>query len=280
MDGGVLQMRFWGVRGNVPPLHPSAEFGNHTTCLEVGVAGFPSVLVDLGSGAVPAARDLLARGVRKFEIFQTHLHLDHLAGLFAFAPLYNKDCEVRWRAARTDLEPAVMALMTPPFHPVPFSAIAARVEFEALPESGSREFPQLGLNVSWAPLAHPQGCTAYRFDDGRNAVVVATDVELGAAAAHPGLERLLREPYPAGLALVDGTYTDDELPRHAGWGHSSWTQARALAGRCGVGRVVIVHHHPVKTDAELAALEGAAGGVLWAREGRSLRLSGNRLDAG
>jgi phosphoribosyl 1,2-cyclic phosphodiesterase len=277
MDGG-LQIRFWGVRGNVAPLQASAEFGNHTTCLEVGAAGFPSVLVDLGSGAVPAARELLARGIRDFEIFQTHLHLDHMQGLFAFAPLYHEKCAIRWHAARPDLEAAVRALMAPPFHPVSFSAVAARVDFEALPESGARKFPHLGLTVGWTPLAHPQGCTAYRFDDGRNAVVVATDVELGAAAAHPGLERLLREPYPAGLALVDGTYTDDELPRHAGWGHSSWTQARALADRCGVGRVVIVHHHPAKTDAELAALEDGAGSLRWAREGGSLRLSGNRLE--
>ena len=60
MDG-VLQIRLWGVRGNSAPFQASTEFGNHTTCIEVGVDGFPSVLVDMGSGAVPAARDFLAR---------------------------------------------------------------------------------------------------------------------------------------------------------------------------------------------------------------------------
>ncbi len=274
MDG-VLQIRLWGVRGNSAPFQASTEFGNHTTCIEVGVDGFPSVLVDMGSGAVPAARDFLARGVRQFEIFQTHLHMDHLLGLFSFAPLYSAECGVRWHAARPDLEPTVKALMAPPLHPVPFEALAARVGFEVMPSQGVRELPELGMTVSWAPVAHPQGCTAYRFDSGSSAVVVATDVELGAVSVHPGLERLLREPYPAGLALMDGTYTDEELSRHAGWGHSSWTQARDFSARCGVGRMMVMHHHPARTDEELEELVSAAEPVRWAREGGMVRLSGN-----
>ena len=64
------------------PAQPSTEFGIHTTCVEVGVEGFPSVLVDMGSGAIPASVEFMKRNVHEFDIFQTHLHMDHFLGVF------------------------------------------------------------------------------------------------------------------------------------------------------------------------------------------------------
>ena len=45
----------------------------------------------------------------------------------------------------------------------------------------------------------------------------------------------------------------------------------------GIGHLLITHHHPNKTDADLLALEAAATPVTWAREGRTYTLAGNTL---
>jgi len=274
---GILKIQCWGVRGNMGPAQPSIEYGIHTTCVEVGVAGFPSALVDMGSGAIPAAVELMKRNVREFDIFQTHLHMDHLQGLFAFAPFYRSGNVIRWRSARPDLEANIRALHAPPLHPLTLDQAPAKFEFAELPERGSRYFPYLGMTVSWEPLAHPQGCTGFRFDSGDSAIVFATDVELDSTHDHSGLERLLREPYPAGLLIIDGMFMNDEMAAHRGWGHSSWTEGLAMARRCGVENVQIFHHHYKYTDADLRAIEQAAAPVRWARENTVTSLCANRL---
>lgn len=272
-----LQLRFWGARGNLPPLTPSREFGNHTTCLQVQAAGFPPLLVDMGSGLSGAGALLVGQGVREFDVFLSHLHVDHLQGMFSFMPFYRRDCTVRIHAARPDLESALRMLFGPPYHPVALQALSCRLEMISLPAEGCRRFDRLGLTLGWCQVPHPQGCTAYRFDDGANAAVFATDVELGTAPAHPALERLLTQPRSAGLLVADGFFTDQEVDQYADWGHSSWEQCRDLQLRTGVAGLVITHHHPARTDADLRGLEAQAGGVHWARENETLILRGNRV---
>lgn len=274
-----LAIRFWGTRGNAAPLAPSVEFGIHTTCVEIQAAGNPALLVDMGTGIIGAGASLLAQGRREFDVLLTHLHIDHLQGVFSFAPFYRSGCRVRLRAARPDLKPALTTLLDAPFHPVRLERLAAKLDFIEMPLEGSAAFPEYGMTVSWGPLAHPQGCTGYRFDDGSNAIVFATDVELGAPVSHAPLERLLREPYPAGLAVLDGFFTDDEIDQYADWGHSSWGQARDAGRRAGVHRTMVTHHHPNQTDEKLRAHEAEARPLHWARDGATVVLAGNRVTA-
>lgn len=277
MSDKWLQIRFWGTRGNAAPHQPSTEFGNHTTCVEVRSRQGPGFLVDLGTGAIGAGQTLLAEGLREFDVLLTHLHIDHLQGLVSFAPLYRADCTVRVHAARADVAAAVHTLFAAPFHPVPFARLPARVEFVTLPECGTAVFARAGLSLSWAPLAHPGGCTGYRFDDGLSALVFATDVELGVRASAPPLECLLREPCRAGLAVLDGFFADAEIDQYADWGHSSWGQALEMTRRAGIDNCLVTHHHPNQTDARLRAHEQACPALRWARDGQRVTLVGNRV---
>jgi len=273
-----LDIRFWGTRGNMAPFASSRKFGIQTTAVEIAATGAALPLfVDFGSGIVPAAAAALAAGTRRFHILLTHLHIDHLHGLFSFAPFYRADCAVHIEAARADLETGIKALLAPPYHPIPFAKLAAAITFGHLSVHGSRTDPEHGLAIRWGQLAHPQGCTGYRFDDGVNALVFATDVELGETAAQAPLRELLCHPYPAGLAVIDGFFPDAEIDQYATWGHSSWRQAEALTRDCGVANLVVTHHHPGRTDAQLQAVEAQARPVRWAREGETLRLENNRL---
>ena len=274
-----LSIRFWGTRGNTAPFRPSTQIGNHTTAVELRAAGFPGLLVDMGTGVVAAGNAWLAAGVREFDLFFTHLHIDHLQGIFSFVPFYRKDCRIRCWAARTDLQAALTALLAAPFHPVNLGRMPARFEFNELPEAGSMPLPRQGLSVSWGPLAHPQGCTGYRFDDGESAIVFATDVELGAPVSHAGLEALLGQPFSAGLAVLDGFFTDSEVDEFADWGHSSPGQARQVVAKAGVGNLWITHHHPKRTDEQLLHVEQVSAPSRWARDGMRVTLVGNQIVA-
>jgi ribonuclease BN (tRNA processing enzyme) len=60
--------------------------------------------------------------------------------------------------------------------------------------------------------------------------------------------------YAADVLLHDAQYGDDEYPRHVGWGHSAIGHVVAFAQKAEVARLVLFHHDPYHTDAELELL--------------------------
>ena len=70
------------------------------------------------------------------------------------------------------------------------------------------------------------------------------------------------EIHPAARDLADGVdvlihdaqYTRAELPHRFGWGHAAADYAVELGSACGVGRVLLFHHDPSRTDLEVAEL--------------------------
>jgi ribonuclease BN (tRNA processing enzyme) len=78
------------------------------------------------------------------------------------------------------------------------------------------------------------------------------------------------------LLILDTTYTDDELPLHLGWGHSSWQQGIKLANAAKVSRLCLFHHHPEHDDRTMDEIAGAANalrpGTFVASEGLHLEL--------
>ncbi len=83
-----------------------------------------------------------------------------------------------------------------------------------------------------------------------------TDTELNADEIDPALLELARD---ASIVVIDTTYTDEELPEHVGWGHSSWQQAVRLANEAGVGKLYLFHHDPEHDDDEMDRIAAAAG---------------------
>src|SRR5438270_13169922 len=71
----------------------------------------------------------------------------------------------------------------------------------------------------------------------------------------------------ADLLIHDCQYTDVEYPAHFGWGHSAVSHAVRFADRCDAARVLLFHHDPAHTDADLdLALVDALD--RWTRTGR------------
>src|SRR3954469_9572938 len=272
IDSASMAVRFWGVRGSVACPGPSTlRYGGNTPCVEL-ICGQHTLIFDAGTGIRPLGTSLVkgANGTG-FDIFLSHGHIDHVVGLPFFAPLFVKDQLVRvWGGnlqAAGGVKQAVKKLMSFPFFPLQVDSLQARLEFHDF-SAGDTIAPRKGITMRTAPLNHPGGATGYRVDFNGSSVAYVTDIEIGAGPLYPALVDLIKG---VSFLILDTTYTNDELPSHSGWGHSTWQQGIEVANAANVGQLCLFHHDPEHDDDMMdkiaAKAEALRPGTIVAREG-------------
>jgi len=276
---GDFSIKLWGVRGTVPCPGPATRrFGGNTACVEVR-CGPHRLILDAGTGLRVLGNAMAAADGQRHRahILLTHTHLDHVLGLPFFKPAYEAgNCFELWaghlRPRGRSLQEVLFRLMESPYFPVPLDIMHACIAFHDF-EAGDTLEPFEGVRVRTAPLVHPGGATAYRVEYGGRAVCYVTDTE------HPERghdERVLELIAGAQLLVYDCTYTDAEMPRFRGWGHSTWEEGLRLCEAAGAERLVTFHHDPERDDTQLdhidAALADRRPGSLVGREGMVLEL--------
>lgn len=236
-----------GARGSFPVSGADkARYGGDTFALLVKGCADEQLLIDAGSGVRRLRSDLRPGGTAFF----THTHLDHLIGL----PILAKLWPGRMILPRGDLQAVLQRVFAPPVWPVKLPGADFTV-----PES---PVAIGGLRVTWQPVAHPDGCVAYRVDEPATgaSLVVATDVEwpLMTPRAQDAFALFARG---TDLLVFDAHYRPAEYAAHKGWGHSTWTDAVEAARRSGAQKLWLIHHAPGRTDAELDALAAEAAAM-------------------
>ena len=120
------------------------------------------------------------------------------------------------------------------------------------------------------PSAIAAPTLGYRISDGGQTLCYIPDHEPAIAGPVAELEpewlsgyRLARG---ADLLIHDCQYTDDEYPRHVGWGHSSLSDAVSFAHRTEASSTLLFHHDPLHTDDQLDQL-GAVARERWSALG-------------
>ena len=280
-----MEIRFWGTRGSIPAPGPlTLEFGGNTTCVEVLPASGHRVVIDAGTGMRLLGDRLKQEGAPvSLHLLLTHNHWDHLLGLPFFAPIYQEDTEILvdgWPHAFQALTRVFDDHMGNGFFPVAFEQLKARIDF--LNRVARSPIVLDKLHIDAIPLNHPQGGLGYRLREGENSLVFITDNELGA-----GEGRRFREfvQFIKGVSLLihDAQYLPEEMAEHRGWGHSTYKEAVQLALEAKVPRLLLTHHDPSRSDAQvreivelarqLAASHGATDLVIdAAREGSCYHL--------
>lgn len=257
-----MQLTIGGCRGSYPVAQPNwMRYGGETTSFLIEGAAGERLLVDAGTGVRTLGTRLQRKpGTAQVTLLLTHYHLDHVLGLPALGPLYDR----RWTItmAAPDRGPHTVRKVMPrllhaPFWPLQVKDMAAAVRFKSLPATSDHRPLRIGnLGIRWCPVHHPGGCTAYRIEEGNTAIVIATDLEWARAtrAERAALTALCRDPFPASLLIMDGQYSRRTYPRHAGWGHSTWEECIALAKATRVKRLLITHHDPAHDDRTLDGL--------------------------
>lgn len=268
----IMSVRFWGVRGSIAcPGPDTVRYGGNTSCVEVQCGG-RRLVFDAGSGLRMLGNAIAEDGgVADIDLFLSHCHIDHLIGLPFFTPAFAKGSRLHIWAGNVKpaggIREAIRKLMSYPLFPIEIETLQGNVEFSDF-DAGQVLTPRDGIVVRTAPLNHPGGATGYRVECGGEAVAYLTDTELSADDIDPALLALARD---ASLVIVDTTYTDEELPEHVGWGHSSWQQAVRLAKQANARQLCLFHHDPEHDDAEMDRIAEAAAkalpGTIVAREG-------------
>jgi phosphoribosyl 1,2-cyclic phosphodiesterase len=265
-----LTVRFLGVRGSIATPGAAMAAGGNTACLEV-VAGDTRIILDAGTGLRMLGNERMQQGIRHSTILLSHLHWDHVAGLQFFTPVYVPGHRVEIASGPNGVmshEEAIRSLFKAPFFPVEFDDLGGNVITREL--RGNDRFEIGGITVTMARLNHPDPVYGYRLEHAGQSIVYATDTE-HFSCVDPTLKKLAAG---ADILIYDAQYTPEEYPAKVGWGHSTWEAGAELARAAGVPQLVLFHHDPGRTDAQLNALEAAAAaalpGTVAAREGMVL----------
>ncbi len=271
-----LRVRTWGTRGSLPVSGEQFRvFGGSTTCTEVRCGG-DVLLFDAGSGLLSAGSALKSDGIRATHLFFGHCHYDHIIGLPFFPMMFDPNAKVAvWSghlAGKMTTREMIERYLRPPWFPVePDVFCCGQVTHDFRP--GDVLQPCADITVRTASLTHPGGCVGYRVEWGGRAVAIITDTEHSPGLLDPAVLGLIDG---CDLFLYDSAYTEAELVRHRGFGHSTWNQAVLLAQEARARRVGFVHHAPWRTDAELLEMEAQAKlafpACFFARDGQIIDL--------
>lgn len=268
-----VALRCWGTRGSIPTPGPATvRYGGNTTSFEIRHAG-QRLIFDAGSGVRPLGLDVVEKGPDTIHIFLTHFHWDHIQGFPFFAPLYDPEDTITVVGPKqqdTDVQNLFAGQMGPIYFPVPFSVVAAVMEFEHL-NAGGYEAGDVALEVM--RVKHPSFVIGYRIKVGGQTICFIPDNEIegeGYGVGDGWNQRIRDFVADADLLIHDAMYTEDEYRSRAGWGHSTYEQAVRLAEESGAKRLLLFHHDPTRSDDDLDSIVARLRDAALAR--------GSRLD--
>lgn len=274
-----MEITFYGVRGSIASPGPeTAQVGGNTSCVEV-MCGAERIILDAGTGLRKLGDRMVAGGQLEATMLLSHQHWDHIQGIPFFVPAYVPAAKLKVYGGINgvmSLRETLECQMTAPVFPVRLDELGAQMD---LCEVRSGQTFMIGdAQVKALKVNHPGGCFAYRIDYQGQSVVYATDTE-HYACVDPALRQLAEG---ADVLIYDSQYTPEEYSgttgrSKVGWGHSTYVAGAELARSSGVGKYVLFHHDPSRTDAKVLELEAKAQALfpasVAAREGMRIALA-------
>jgi ribonuclease BN (tRNA processing enzyme) len=268
------------------------HYGGNTTCLRIMSQCLPpdtALLIDAGTGIVPASCDLLKEGIKRILLLMTHYHHDHTQGLPLAPHTFAKAIPIEVYGPRehgVGPRQAFETIMSAPFFPVDFAHVGSHItchemdkigtdvliihrqtgarmmrldEFTQLAEKGNvRSGPDhvaLGdcLVVLMHKTTHPEYTVSYRFEERPTGkiFVLLTDHE-NTDSMPLDLRGHLSG---ANLLIQDAQYTREQYESgKAGYGHGTGDYSARVMMECEVGQLGQTHHDPMANDSDVDAI--------------------------
>ena len=114
----------------------------------------------------------------------------------------------------------------------------------------------LTLNIARKALNHPGGGYAYRLQEDGSSVAYITDNELyPPGKAKTTYDDWVKFCHGVKVLIHDAQYTQTDMPQKRGWGHSLISNVRQLALDTEVETLILFHHDPDRSDAEIEQIQ-------------------------
>lgn len=252
-------LTFWGVRGSTAAaMRHGTRYGGNTSCVQI-VSGSTRLILDAGTGIRLLGESMVKRGeALDATLLLSHYHRDHLDGLPFFLPLYKKAARLNiYAPASSGKNPGKILsdAISPPFFPVPFKDIPAKIIIKKVPKSS---FGVGCFNITPLDLSHPGGSLGWRITGPeKKSIIYISDNEPDKNAGE-----LIKQIRGADILIHDAQYSVADYKRKIGWGHSPYIYPIYLAMQAGVKRLILTHFDPTYTDRMLDALEADSKDIL------------------
>ena len=262
----IWKLKFYGVRGSIPICSPSVnKFGGNTTCFYLDLlTKNPKdkviVIFDAGTGIRQLGKDIASGKIKLTDyilIHFTHFHWDHIQGLPFFAPAYFKNQKIALFSPHyinkgpSELKNLFERQMQSEYFPVQLENMGADMRFYTNEEFQNVLNLDGNIKFQYRKHNHPGGAYSYRLDGYGKSLVICTDLEHG-ETIDPEVVKFCKN---ADVLVHEAQYTDEELIKYRGWGHSSFKQAIEVAERANVKKLYITHHDPDHDDDFLQEIE-------------------------
>jgi phosphoribosyl 1,2-cyclic phosphodiesterase len=235
-------------------------YGGATSCVEIEAGDGNFIICDMGSGLREFGLDATRRAAeghpRRYHIFLSHLHWDHIMGFPFFVPAFDPGATIVIHGGHPDAKTAIRRQQEEISFPVAFDWLRAKIEFVTLVPGETYRIG--GVDVSLMEQYHSHLSYGYRFDSGGKSVVYSTDSE------HRSDQMDTEERFEAffkhaDLVVCDTMYSlGDMVSLKQDWGHSSSLVAidlcRIAEARC----LALFHHEPTYTDPQILTMHNEA----------------------
>ncbi|NBB79846.1 MAG: MBL fold metallo-hydrolase [Verrucomicrobia bacterium] len=239
------------------PHSARGTYRANTSCLQIEAGTREYILCDAGTGLRDFSLSLGKDPTpATYHIFISHLHWDHIQGFPFFAPAYKPGNRIVFHGFHPSIEQTIRQQMEPPCFPVPFEAMQADIVFD-IQEDGT-SFDIGDVHIAAIKQQHPGDSWGYSFAQNGKRIVYSSDSEHGPEAKeadYPFIKFFL----DADVLVFDGQYSIEEAANEKKhWGHSDPITAVEIAARSRAKHLIVFHHEPAYSDADIEALHHEA----------------------
>lgn len=274
-----MKVKFWGVRGSHPITKSNClKYGGNTTCLTIEVEN-QIFIIDAGTGLVEFG-DNIKNDYEQYNLFFTHMHIDHIQGLMFFKPLYSPKNSVNLFGPvllGKSFYDSIKELTEGNLFPVGVEHMKGIKTINIVDDEFEMKFSlRKGKLIVRSKHfdSHPRaGVVVYKFSYGKKSFVFASDIEI----IGNELEKLVEYAKNCDLLIYDAQYTEEEYMNKKGWGHSTGEMAIENAILVNAKCLCLTHYNSNDTDEFLDKrfneLRRKFPNLLMAKEGLEIDLS-------